>query len=140
MRLRPHTCILLTIGVLAAGVLACQERGETGEEAAAEESTLAAAHMQEHFTQAIALRDAVIAGDLAAAQEPATWMAEHQMAGGVPEGWAPHVAEMQAAASGAVEATELEAAALAAGGPHGMFPQGSGGPGEGPTRHGRGGA
>jgi hypothetical protein len=115
MKLRPHTAILLIIGVLAAGVLACQDRGETGEEAAAEETMLAADHMQEHFTQAVAFRDAVIGGDLAAAQEPATWMAEHQMAGGVPEGWAPFVAEMQTAAAGAVEATELEATAAAAG-------------------------
>lgn len=111
----PHTPLLLIIGVLAAGLTACQDRGETEEEAAVEEATPTAVHMQEHFSQAVALRDAVIAGDLAAAEEPGTWMAEHQMEGGLPEGWAPYVAEMQNDAAEAQGATELDAVAAAAG-------------------------
>lgn len=115
MRAQTYASILLFVGVLTVSMTACQGRGEPGEEAAVEEATATAEHMQEHFTQAVALRDAVIDGDLTAAQEPARWMAEHQMEGGTPEGWGPYVAEMQAAAGGAVGSMELDAAASAAG-------------------------
>jgi cytochrome c553 len=115
MRLRTHAHILLIVGVLTVGVTACQGRDEPQEETAGEEATSPAQHMQEHFTQAVAFRDAVIDGDLTAAQEPARWMAEHQMEGGLPEGWDSYVAEMQAAAAGAVGSMELDAAGRAAG-------------------------
>lgn len=115
MRSRVHTPLPLLIAVLAAGLMACQDQGETEEEAPVQEPTPTAVHMQEHFSQAVALRDAVIAGDLAAAQKPATWMAEHQMEGGLPEGWEPYVVEMQNAAAEAQGASELDAVASAAG-------------------------
>lgn len=112
--MRAETLVILTVAVLVTGVAACGDRGDTAEETAAEEA-MQAQHMQEHFSYAVALRDAVIGGDLAATEEPATWMSEHEMAGGLPEGWEPYVAEMRTAAGAAAAATELEAAASAAG-------------------------
>jgi cytochrome c556 len=115
MRVSTLASILLFVGALCVGSIACQGGEERGEEATVEEATEVSEHMQEHFTRAVALRDAVIDGELDAGQDPARWMADHEMEGGLPEGWGPFVAEMQVAAARAFDATELEVAASAAG-------------------------
>jgi cytochrome c553 len=70
-------------------------------------------HMAEHFDQVSDIHSAVIRGDLEAIKEPAQWMAEHKLEGGVPDGWGPHLAEMRNAASLAVEATDIATASAA---------------------------
>ncbi len=70
-------------------------------------------HMTEHFDQVKDIQSAAIRGDLEGIKKPAQWMAEHQLEGGVPEGWGPHLAEMRNAASLAVEAADIEAATAA---------------------------
>jgi hypothetical protein len=74
-----------------------------------------AAHMEDHFTQANVVRDAVIAGDLDRLRAPARWLAAHELTDTLPENWKPHVAAMQRAAGLAVAAETIGAAAAAAG-------------------------
>jgi hypothetical protein len=72
-------------------------------------------HMQEHFAQVEAVRDALIAGDLSAAKEPASWLAGHEAMEGIPTGWEQHVAQMQRTAQLVVDAEAIEVAATATG-------------------------
>jgi mono/diheme cytochrome c family protein len=74
-----------------------------------------ATHMQDHFTQASAVRDAVIAGDLDQLRPSARWLAEHVVSDTLPETWTPHVAAMQQAASKAAAAETAGAAAASVG-------------------------
>lgn len=70
-------------------------------------------HMQEHFAQVDAVRDALISGDLAAAQEAAQWVAGHEAMEGIPAGWEQHVTQMQRAAATVTQTDDLAAAAEA---------------------------
>jgi cytochrome c2 len=70
-------------------------------------------HMAEHFTRGAKMRDAVVAGDLAALKKDAQWMAEHELTGELPATWKPKVMEMQDAAKRALDATNIEGAAAA---------------------------
>ncbi len=70
-------------------------------------------HMKDHFTQANAVRDAVIDGDLQKMHAPATWLAEHKLSDILPEEWKPHIADMQNAGQLALDAADVEAAATA---------------------------
>jgi hypothetical protein len=73
-------------------------------------------HMQEHFTRGVKIRDAVIAGDLAATKKDAQWMAEHQLSADFPESWKPHVTRFQDAARLVRDADKIDAAAEAVAG------------------------
>lgn len=72
-----------------------------------------ARHMQEHLTRAASVRDAVIAGDLAAVKRDAQWLAEHQLSSDFPEAWKPHVSSFQDAAKRVLDAMSVDAAAPA---------------------------
>jgi mono/diheme cytochrome c family protein len=72
-----------------------------------------ATHMHEHFTGGAKMRDAVIAGDLAALKRDAQWMAEHELSKTFPADWKPHVESFQDAAKKALDARDLDAAANA---------------------------
>lgn len=72
-----------------------------------------AEHMKEHFTRGAKMRDAVIAGDLAALRRDAQWMAEHQLSQSFPDAWKPHVERFQSAAKKALDAQKIDAAAEA---------------------------
>jgi len=102
------TCLLLT------ALLACGGSGSELETEGGIRSAGLAAHMQEHFTQAKAIQEAVIDGDLEGLRSAAQWVADHQLAEGLPEGWEPYVTEMQRAARQALEATDVSTAAAAA--------------------------
>lgn len=72
-----------------------------------------AEHMHGHLDQISAVKSAVIAGDLEAAREPATWLAEHEQPPGMPDAWAPYVKEMRMQAKVAASAKDLESVAAA---------------------------
>jgi ferredoxin len=73
-------------------------------------------HMEQHFTRAVAIRDAIIAGDLEATKKDAQWMAEHELTTEFPETWKPHVTKFQDASKRVLDATTIEDAAVAAAG------------------------
>ena len=77
-----------------------------------EPSELAKAQpMAEHFLQISQLKDAVIAGDLAATKAPAQWLTEQMVADDLPVRWRPHVPAIRRAAESVLAAEDLEAAA-----------------------------
>ncbi len=80
----------------------------------ASETETTAEHMQEHFTRATAVHAAVMMGDLDALREPAQWLADHDVAPGLPPNWEPYVAEMRAAAEQLLTQDDLAGAAAAA--------------------------
>jgi hypothetical protein len=67
--------------------------------------------MQATFWMAVIARDAVIAGDLAAAKRAASALAKHDYAGTLPAAWKHWIARMQQRADEVVLAPDLEAAA-----------------------------
>lgn len=69
--------------------------------------------MAEHFLQITAIKDAVVAGDLAATKEPAKWLTEELVADDLPLRWRSHVPAVKRAAQGVIDASDLEAAAYA---------------------------
>ena len=73
------------------------------------------ARMQDHFASVTKIADAVIDGDVEAAQEAAAWFVENVTDEGLPPGWSEHVERMRMVAQRIGEATELEAAAHATG-------------------------
>lgn len=75
------------------------------------------AHMKEHFTKALDLQRAVIAGNVPEFKAAAVWMAEHQLGDGqtYPPEWKDGVAAMQEAARQGRDATDLKSAAAAMG-------------------------
>ncbi len=105
---------LIAICSLLTALLACGGSGSELETEGGIRSEGLAAHMQEHFAQAKAIQEAVINGDLEGLQSAAQWVANHQAAENLPEGWEPYVTKMQDAARQALAATEVAAAATAA--------------------------
>ncbi|MBT8445049.1 MAG: hypothetical protein KJO13_09895 [Gammaproteobacteria bacterium] len=81
--------------------------------ASEEELTVVAEHMHSHVDKVIALKAAVINGDLESAREPATWLAEHKAPIGMPSAWAPYEEDMRRFADVAATAADLETAAMA---------------------------
>lgn len=71
------------------------------------------ATMHQDLLRAVAIREAVISGELADTRAPARWLAEQAL--DVPEAWKPHVAAMQRVAREVVDAADIKAAARATG-------------------------
>lgn len=110
--------------------VACERRNETSQPRAtiapsAPSATASAigggltpsvsALMQDHFTQATTMRDAVIRGDLQAARAAAKVLATREIAKDLPDDWRSHVAALRSAASAGVDAPSLDAIALVVG-------------------------
>lgn len=70
-----------------------------------------AEHMHGHLDEISAVKAAVIAGDLQASREPATWLAEHEEPAGMPDAWASYVNDMRDQARIAAAADDLNAVA-----------------------------
>ncbi len=70
--------------------------------------------MWSHFLAAVDVQAAVIRGDLEAAREPATWLAEYDEPG-LPDGAEAFLRELQRAAARVIEAKTIEAAGAATG-------------------------
>jgi mono/diheme cytochrome c family protein len=69
------------------------------------------AHMSAHYTILTSARDAIIRGDLEAARESLTWLADHGSHEGLSDALAAQVAKMNEAAKVAVEAKSINGAA-----------------------------
>jgi mono/diheme cytochrome c family protein len=70
--------------------------------------------MQEHFTKVREVEEAIIRGDVEAAQAPARWLADHQATIGFPPQTAQPLKDMQAAARSVAATEDLNNAAQAA--------------------------
>lgn len=68
------------------------------------------AHMKDHFSQAVTLRDLLIVGDLEGARKPAEWLADRDKHGEFPEAWNPHTTKMHISAKRIATAKSLEEA------------------------------
>jgi hypothetical protein len=93
-------------------LLACRARQPASEaESVAATETDRAIHqdMQEHFDAIVAIRDALIEGDLAAAQAKARWIVAAETVPGIAT-WQEFAAEIRSWADDVVEATAIEAA------------------------------
>ena len=72
------------------------------------------AHMDDHFGKAAEAHYALLRGDLEAAKEPATWIAEHQEVAGLPAAAGPAIEQMRKGARQMAEAVDVAAAAQGA--------------------------
>ena len=102
--MQTHTRPSGRIGAALVAAVAVASCGET-------ETTVD--HMERHFDEVEAVKAAVIAGDLATAQQQAEWLASHEAVAGLPGDWEPYVAQMQAAARDAADAADIAAAGTA---------------------------
>jgi len=98
---------------LALVVGACGGSSQPPAEQAPVSSSALAAHMAEHFARVREVEEAVIRGDIAAAQAPARWIADHEEAAGLPPGSDAFVSEMKNAADAVASSTEIGQAAVA---------------------------
>jgi cytochrome c556 len=70
-------------------------------------------HMEDHFARVHEIEMAVIRGDLEAVKGPATWLADHQTAAGLPAGSDAYVTDMKRASSAVAAAESVDNAAAA---------------------------
>jgi cytochrome c553 len=68
-------------------------------------------HMHEHLTRISMIKSAIVAGNLEDVNEPATWLAEHETAAGLPKEFESYVIQMKSHARRVVEAQNLVSAA-----------------------------
>lgn len=68
-------------------------------------------HMQEHFQRVSRVQTAVVRADLDATRGPATWIAEHQKAEGLPDASEPLLEQMRSYARSIVDAGDVAEAA-----------------------------
>ncbi len=73
----------------------------------------AVGHMHEHYEAILKIQKAVIAGSMEEIQEPAFWLSDHKAPPGLPADWEEYVDEMRFAATDALDAEDLAAAAKA---------------------------
>jgi cytochrome c553 len=76
-----------------------------------EDRSAVADHMHEHLTRIGTIKSAIIAGNLGEVREPATWLAEHETAAGLPAEFEYYVRQMRSHAHHVIEASNLTAAA-----------------------------
>lgn len=78
-----------------------------------QELSAAASHMHGHLDHVIAMKAAVIEGDLEGVYGPARWLAAHDEPAWFPAAWSPYDDEMRRLAREAASAQDLETAARA---------------------------
>lgn len=105
---------LLTLSLLAVAVAAaaCGGAQQPPAEQAAPAVDVSAA-MHENLNRVTVMQEAVLRGDLEAAAEPATWIAEHQPTAGLPAGQESILADMKKQAAVVAGATDFKHAATA---------------------------
>lgn len=85
------------------------------ESASDDEVTAIAEHMHGHLDRVVAVKAAVISGNLGGVYAPANWLAEHQEPAELSRKWRPFADGMRASARRAAEARDLTTAAAAVG-------------------------
>lgn len=119
MSVATRASVLVVVSMALAAALGCGGR-PAEEPAPAEEAVTVPPQpvgplMHDHFSRVALIRDAVIRADLEDLAEPATWMADHEAAPGLPESASPRLDEMKAVAKRIADATDLGTAAQATG-------------------------
>ncbi len=76
-----------------------------------EDKSAVADHMHEHLTRISTIKSAIVAGKLEEVREPATWLAEHETAAGLPAEFESYVIQMRSYARQLIEAPNLTSAA-----------------------------
>jgi len=104
MRLAVSTCI----SFLALALSAC---GDSDPSETANDDV--SSHMQEHFNKVTEVREALVIGDLEAAREPATWLAEHAPFANLPPAWDRYLDSVRVSALEVLAARGLEDASYA---------------------------
>ncbi len=69
-------------------------------------------HMHEHLARITTIKSFIIMGNLDGVREPATWLAEHEEASGMPDNFEPYIGLMRAYAREVNNAPDLRAAAI----------------------------
>lgn len=72
-------------------------------------------HMDKHFVEAVAIREAIIGGDLYGVRKPGAWLTQHPAVSQMPSEWVPYMAKLRAAASLVATSRNLDEAASAMG-------------------------
>lgn len=85
------------------------------ESASEDDVTAIAEHMHGHLDRVIAMKAAVISGNLGGVYAPANWLAEHPEPRGLSRTWKPFADGMRLHARRAAEAQDLQSAAVAVG-------------------------
>jgi len=101
----PVILLSATIGVIVSLVIA--------DDASDEQISAAAQHMHSHLDRVIAIKAAVIDGNLDAVRAPANWLATHNPPGSIPAAFLPFEEEMRNFARLAATAETLDTAAAA---------------------------
>jgi len=83
------------------------------ESASEDDAAVIAEHMHSHLDRVIAIKGAVISGNLAGVYAPANWLAEHDEPRGLAKTWQPYADGMRLHARRAAEARDLRTAAVA---------------------------
>ena len=108
-KLRLPAALLLVAVIVVVSLVVADDGSEDGLSAVAE-------HMHGHLDSVVAMKAAVIEGNLEAVYEPARWLAEHEAPPQLPKAWARYEDEMRNQARGAANAADLETAATAVSG------------------------
>jgi hypothetical protein len=112
-RTETRFCVIVASAVLAlCGVTRGASRPAPPDPQAVKADAGRQAHMQAHFSQAMAAHEAVIRGDLLAVTAPALWLANHDAPSALPAGSAPFVAQMKRAARRTAGTSSVLEAAL----------------------------
>ncbi len=76
-----------------------------------EDRSAVADHMHEHLTRISTIKSAIVAGKLEDVREPATWLADHETAAGLPAEFESYVIQMRSYARHVIKAQDLVSAA-----------------------------
>jgi hypothetical protein len=97
--------------ILVLSILTAAYSPSLAQVASEEDTSAVADHMHEHLTRIGMVKSAIIAGKLEDVREPATWLAEHETAAGLPTEFESYVMQMRSYARQVIEAQDLAAAA-----------------------------
>lgn len=99
--------LILIVSFVAVAFRPSLAQVESGEDRSA-----VAEHMHEHLTRITAIKSAIIAGKLEDVREPATWLADHETAVGLPKDFESYIVKMKRYANQVIEAQDLTFAAV----------------------------
>ncbi len=97
--------------ILVLALVAVAFRPSLAQVVSEEDRSAVAVHMHEHLTRISTIKSAIVAGKLEEVREPATWLAEHETAAGLPAEFESYVIQMRSYARHVIEAPNLTAAA-----------------------------
>ena len=100
------TALLLLAALIVVTLVVAEDSSE-------EDISAIAEHMHGHLDSVVAMKAAVISGNLAGVVRPAKWLGDHPRPSELPEAWANYEEEMRSNARRAAAAKNLETAAAA---------------------------